>query len=156
MRAGLLFGSPSIPEQTSEKALPDALISGCPAALFEATLPDEQTKQTATNMNADSKRMGPPSGWAKCKIFRIKYQSYSSRASTTAYLFGIGKLCIPFAHCLTLVLARLNAQPVIRFNWRDGFARQILIIDDDLKIRELLGSFAWKPGDVPEDFCMCE
>src|SRR6266849_794407 len=35
-------------------------MSGCSAALFEPTLPDEQTKQAAVRMKTDSKRMEPP------------------------------------------------------------------------------------------------
>src|SRR6266705_1562047 len=61
MRSSSAFRSPSILEQTSEEALPDLLISGCSAALFEPTVPDEQTKHTAIRVKTESERMEPPS-----------------------------------------------------------------------------------------------
>jgi hypothetical protein len=54
------FGWLSISEQISKNLLPELLISGCSAALLEPTLPDEQTKQTATRMKTESKRMETP------------------------------------------------------------------------------------------------
>src|SRR6266516_2558545 len=44
MRAGSLFPPLSMLEQTSEKSLPDRLISGCSGVLFGPVLAGEQTK----------------------------------------------------------------------------------------------------------------
>src|SRR5689334_8566094 len=60
MRTASAFHSLSILEQTCKKLLPDLLISGC-SALFEPTLPGEQTKLTAIRVKTESKRMEPPS-----------------------------------------------------------------------------------------------
>src|SRR5882724_11653150 len=60
LRTRSSFRSLSIVEQTSKKSLPDLLISGCSAVLFEPTLADEQTKQAAISAKIASKRMEPP------------------------------------------------------------------------------------------------
>jgi hypothetical protein len=52
--------SPSALEQTFKKSLPDLLMSSC-SVLFEPTLPGEHAKQTASRVNAESRRMEPPS-----------------------------------------------------------------------------------------------
>src|SRR5258706_11014623 len=57
MRTGSPFGSLSMLEQSSKKLLPDLLISGCSAALFEPTLPAEQIRQTAIRVKTQSERM---------------------------------------------------------------------------------------------------
>src|SRR5579863_7323596 len=63
MRTGSPFGSLSMLEQSSKKLLPDLLISGCSAALFEPTLPYEQIRQTAISVKTQSNRMDPPSSF---------------------------------------------------------------------------------------------
>ncbi len=61
MRAGFLFDSLPIVEQSSKKSLPDLLISGCPAVGFASPPADEQTKKTASSVRTVSGRMEPPS-----------------------------------------------------------------------------------------------
>src|SRR5258705_12849044 len=78
------MGSPvgrlSISEQISKNVLPDLLISGCSAATFEPTLPDEPTKQTAIRIKTENKRMEPPS-LGKEVYFDSLRQQYSKRLS---------------------------------------------------------------------------
>jgi hypothetical protein len=85
-RTGLLFRSPSIPEQTSKKSLPDLLISGCSAVLFGPALPDELTKKTASNPSKDSKRMEPPSVGRFYFRFRIPEEWNQSQGWPGTYL----------------------------------------------------------------------
>src|SRR5712692_8395686 len=56
MRAGFLFPSLSMLEQTSKKSLPDLLISGCSGVLFGPVLAGEQTKKIASSAGTRSRR----------------------------------------------------------------------------------------------------
>jgi len=84
MRTGSAFHSLSILEQTCKKSLPDLLISGCSAALFEPTLLGEQTQLTAIRVKTESKRMEPPS---------IEREHYSEEF---LFLFPVSPLTCPF------------------------------------------------------------
>src|SRR6266702_5765149 len=56
MRAGSLFPSLSMLEQTSKKSLPDLLISGCSGVLFGPMLAREQIKKSASSTGTRSRR----------------------------------------------------------------------------------------------------
>src|SRR5712692_9942623 len=63
MRAGFLFPSLSMLEQTSKKSRPDLLISGCSGVLFGPVRAGEQTKKTPRSAGTISRRTPASNQW---------------------------------------------------------------------------------------------
>ena len=55
------------------------------------------------------------------RLISKSFNQLSIIGGTTAYLFGMGKTVYSILAMLDAVLARTNAQPVIRLNWRDAW-----------------------------------